>query len=119
MSHLIEMSNITTRANNQFPRPDFHRLDKQPHRLQPLTKGGKKAQPSGGMSSSNVAPPRGMKNSSERGKSQPIRQTWHRWQYVLPFVENQTFLRTSSSQFLFGCRNRRRLGRFGTAFPVK
>ena len=39
MSHLIEMSNITTRANNQFPRPDFHRLDKQPHRLQPF-KGG-------------------------------------------------------------------------------
>jgi len=40
MSHLIEMSNITTRANNQFPRPDFHRLDKQPHRLQPFEKGG-------------------------------------------------------------------------------
>lgn len=40
MSHLIEMSNITTRANNQFPRPDFHRLDKQPYRLQPLPKGG-------------------------------------------------------------------------------
>ena len=39
MSHLIEMSNITTRANNQFPRPDFHRLDKQPYRLQPF-KGG-------------------------------------------------------------------------------
>ena len=39
MSHLIEMSNITTRANNQFPRPDFHRLDKQPYRLQPLVKG--------------------------------------------------------------------------------
>ena len=39
MSHLIEMSNITTRANNQFPRPDFHRLDKQPYRLQPLNKG--------------------------------------------------------------------------------
>ena len=36
MSHLIEMSNITTRANNQFPRPDFHRLDKQPYRLQPF-----------------------------------------------------------------------------------
>ena len=39
MSHLIEMSNITTRANNQFPRPDFHRLDKQPYRLQPFSKG--------------------------------------------------------------------------------
>jgi len=39
MSHLSEMSNITTRANNQFPRPDFHRLDKQPYRLQPLSKG--------------------------------------------------------------------------------
>lgn len=39
MSHLIEMSNITTRANNQFPRPDFHRLDKQPYRLQPLPRG--------------------------------------------------------------------------------
>jgi hypothetical protein len=39
MSHLIEMSNITTRANNQFPRPDFHRLDKQPYRLQPLCEG--------------------------------------------------------------------------------
>ena len=42
MSHLIEMSNITTRANNQFPRPDFHRLDKQPYRLQPLSKGGRR-----------------------------------------------------------------------------
>jgi len=39
MSHLSEMSNITTRANNQFPRPDFHRLDKQPYRLQPFVKG--------------------------------------------------------------------------------
>jgi hypothetical protein len=29
----IGASNITTRANNQFPRPDFHRLDKQPYRL--------------------------------------------------------------------------------------
>src|SRR6266545_3968044 len=28
------MSNITTRVNNQFPRPDLHRLDKQPYRLQ-------------------------------------------------------------------------------------
>ena len=24
---------MTTRANNQFPWPDFHRLDKQPYRL--------------------------------------------------------------------------------------
>ena len=28
------VSSITTRANNQFPRPDLHRLDKQPYRLQ-------------------------------------------------------------------------------------
>jgi len=41
MSHLIEMSNITTRANNQFPKPDFHRLDKQPYRLQPFKRGTK------------------------------------------------------------------------------
>ena len=54
MSHLIEMSNITTRANNQFPRPDFHRLDKQPYRLQPLSKGD--------AVSSKVAPQRGMKD---------------------------------------------------------
>src|SRR5215468_12640865 len=27
-------SSITTRANNQFPWPDFHRLDKQSYRLQ-------------------------------------------------------------------------------------
>jgi hypothetical protein len=27
------MSNITTRVNNQFPWPDFRRLDKQPYRL--------------------------------------------------------------------------------------
>ena len=45
MSHLIEMSNITTRANNQFPRPDFHRLDKQPYRLQPLPRGQKNKAP--------------------------------------------------------------------------
>jgi hypothetical protein len=32
--HPLEMSRITTRANNQFPRPDLHRLDKQPYRLQ-------------------------------------------------------------------------------------
>ena len=59
MSHLIEMSNITTRANNQFPRPDFHRLDKQPYRLQPFTKGGKAttafAEPRGGCLDSSVS----------------------------------------------------------------
>jgi hypothetical protein len=33
------MSNITTWANNQFPRPDFHRLDLQPYRLQPFKRG--------------------------------------------------------------------------------
>jgi hypothetical protein len=27
------VSNIAIRANNQFPWPDFHRLDKQPYRL--------------------------------------------------------------------------------------
>jgi hypothetical protein len=32
--HPLGMSSITTRANNQFPRPDSHRLDKQPYRLQ-------------------------------------------------------------------------------------
>ena len=31
--HPSEMSNIATRAYNQFPWPDFHRLDKQPYRL--------------------------------------------------------------------------------------
>ena len=35
MSHLTGTSNMTTRANNQFPRPDFHRLDKQPRWLHP------------------------------------------------------------------------------------
>ena len=34
LGHPLGMSNITTRANNQFPRPDFRRLDKQPYRLQ-------------------------------------------------------------------------------------
>jgi len=29
----LRVSSMTTRANNQFPRPDFHRLDKQPYRL--------------------------------------------------------------------------------------
>ena len=29
-------SSITTRANSQFPRPDFHRLDTQPYRLRRL-----------------------------------------------------------------------------------
>ena len=33
MSHLNGTSNITTRANSQFPRPVFHRLDTQPYRL--------------------------------------------------------------------------------------
>ena len=31
--HPAAMSNITTRVHNQFPWPDFHRLDKQPYRL--------------------------------------------------------------------------------------
>ena len=33
LGHPSEVSSITTRANNQFPRPDLHRLDKQPYRL--------------------------------------------------------------------------------------
>jgi hypothetical protein len=33
LGHPMGASNITTRANNQFPWPDFHRLDKQPYRL--------------------------------------------------------------------------------------
>ena len=33
LGHPSGVSNITTRANNQFPWPDFHRLDKQPYRL--------------------------------------------------------------------------------------
>jgi len=33
LGHPSGVSSITTRANNQFPRPDFHRLDKQPYRL--------------------------------------------------------------------------------------
>ena len=33
-SRLPEASSITTRANSQFPRPDLHRLDKQPYGLQ-------------------------------------------------------------------------------------
>ena len=33
MSHLIRTSNISTRANRQFPRPDLHRLDSRPYRL--------------------------------------------------------------------------------------
>ena len=32
-SHLVEKSNITTWANSQFPRPDFHRLDTRPYGL--------------------------------------------------------------------------------------
>ena len=34
LGHPWGVSSITTRANNQFPWPDFHRLDKQPYRLQ-------------------------------------------------------------------------------------
>jgi hypothetical protein len=34
LGHPSGASNITTQANNQFPWPDFHRLDKQPYRLQ-------------------------------------------------------------------------------------
>jgi hypothetical protein len=34
LGHPSGVSSITTRADNQFPRPDFHRLDKQPYRLQ-------------------------------------------------------------------------------------
>ena len=33
LGHPAGVSSITTRADNQFPRPDFHRLDKQPYRL--------------------------------------------------------------------------------------
>jgi len=33
LGHPSGVSSITTRANNQFPRPGFHRLDKQPYRL--------------------------------------------------------------------------------------
>jgi hypothetical protein len=33
LGHPLGASSITTRANIQFPRPDFHRLDKQPYRL--------------------------------------------------------------------------------------
>jgi hypothetical protein len=34
LGHPWGVSNMTTRANNQLPRPDLHRLDKQPYRLQ-------------------------------------------------------------------------------------
>jgi hypothetical protein len=34
LGHPLGVSSITTRANSQFPRPDLHRLDKQPYRLQ-------------------------------------------------------------------------------------
>ena len=34
LDHPSGVSSITTRANNQFPRPDLHRLDTQPYRLQ-------------------------------------------------------------------------------------
>jgi hypothetical protein len=33
LGHPWGVSSITTRAYNQFPRPDLHRLDKQPYRL--------------------------------------------------------------------------------------
>ena len=33
LGHPWGVSSIATRANNQFPWPDFHRLDKQPYRL--------------------------------------------------------------------------------------
>jgi hypothetical protein len=33
LGHPLGVSSITTRANNQFPRPGFHRLDRQPYRL--------------------------------------------------------------------------------------
>ena len=33
LGHPLGVSSITTRAYNQFPWPDFHRLDKQPYRL--------------------------------------------------------------------------------------
>jgi hypothetical protein len=40
LGHPSGVSSITTRPNNQLPRPDLHRLDKQPYRLQTkLTKG--------------------------------------------------------------------------------
>ena len=39
-SHLQEASNMTTRANSQFPRPDFHRQDKQPYGPATDRKGG-------------------------------------------------------------------------------
>ena len=37
LGHPSGVSSITTRADNQFPRPDFHRLDKQPYRLHAKT----------------------------------------------------------------------------------
>ena len=40
MGHPTEMPNITAWAHNQSPRPDFHRLDLQPYRMQPLFKRG-------------------------------------------------------------------------------
>jgi hypothetical protein len=44
LGHPSGVSSITTRADNQFPRPDFHRLDKQPYRLH--TKVTRRAMPS-------------------------------------------------------------------------
>ena len=37
LGHPSGVSSITTRADNQFPRPDFHRLDKQSYRLHAKT----------------------------------------------------------------------------------
>jgi hypothetical protein len=49
LGHPMGMSSITTRANNQFPRPDLHRLDKQPYRLRTkarrFRRGGFKTRP--------------------------------------------------------------------------
>ena len=42
LGHPLGVSNITTRADNQFPWPDFHRLDKQPYRLQTKSTKGRK-----------------------------------------------------------------------------
>lgn len=44
LGHPSGVSSITTRANNQFPRPDFHRLDKQPYRLHAKGAKGDKVQ---------------------------------------------------------------------------
>ena len=46
LGHPSGVSNITTRADNQFPRPDFHRLDKQPYRLHTKSAKGHKVEKS-------------------------------------------------------------------------